>query len=73
MAPTGSTAHTAPTGQAGPTATSVVAQRAGAPVRQSASGTSSLSGADIDFIVRELEQRVLAELDRRGGRYAGSF
>ena len=34
---------------------------------------SAMSGTDIDHIIRELEDRVLAEIERRGGRFAGSF
>jgi hypothetical protein len=30
-------------------------------------------GIDIDQIVLAIEDRVIAELDRRGGRYAGRF
>ena len=36
-------------------------------------GPPSLSSADMDQIVREIERRVMAEIERRGGRYAGSF
>ena len=36
-------------------------------------GAPARSELDIDQIVRELEDRVLAEIDRRGGRFAGSF
>jgi hypothetical protein len=61
-------------GSASP-ARSAIAQLTATTAQRSTNGIASatLSSADIDFIVRELEQRVLAELDRRGGRYAGSF
>ncbi len=33
----------------------------------------SISGIDMDRLMLELQDRVLAEIDRRGGRYGGSF
>jgi len=42
-------------------------------VDQSRSATDSLSNIDIDELLLELQDRVLAEIDRRGGRYGGMF
>jgi Domain of unknown function (DUF4157) len=36
-------------------------------------GQTVAGGIDIDRITRELEQRLLREIERRGGRYAGVF
>jgi hypothetical protein len=34
---------------------------------------SGLAGADLDKIAEALEERLLRQLERRGGRYAGVF
>ena len=54
-------------------ASSVADQRSTDRPEDAPTGDRGLSMADIDHIVRELELRVLAEIDRRGGRYAGAF
>jgi hypothetical protein len=58
-----------------------VAGAAGATVSQAASALGSavgaagaaLGGIDLDHLAELLEQRVLRQIERRGGRYAGMF
>jgi hypothetical protein len=60
----------APTGASLPTA----AHAAGpAAAGGAAAGGGRLPEADIDRIVEAVEQRLLRQLERRGGRYAGVF
>jgi hypothetical protein len=68
---------------AGTTAAGAVSQAAGAVAQgvagaagAAASGLSTASGmakADLDRIAEALEERILREIERRGGRYAGVF
>jgi len=58
--------------QAGASA-SQTASTAGAAVTGALSSAAAAGGVDVDHLAEVLEQRILRQIERRGGRYAGMF
>jgi hypothetical protein len=65
-----------PAGAAEDAVESVGAQAQGALGKAAGAGpgaVAAIAGADLDRIAEALEERLLRQLERRGGRYAGVF
>jgi hypothetical protein len=59
--------------EAGATATQAASALGGAVGGAVGAAGAALGGLDIDHLAEVLEQRVLRQIERRGGRYAGMF